>query len=241
MRRSPLNDPRGNQTYNMMRHTPYSWNSHNKANKGYHSVEDDRNQRCSVNNEQPSEDNFIPLNVSSPVVHYKKQSTNQYTSQSNYNSPNSGWSSYRNNYHVAHGKCNNRYPANKHFGKQFYGNYQKRKGFKGTDNRQRDISAYIHPSFFEDPWENLVKNRRQDETMKDESLSDSVVANLSDSTEKSESQLSASTSLGDSQCNQKCESKSVDTSFELENANVSQTLKIDSSSELEISDVCDDK
>lgn len=67
------------------------------------------------------------------------------------------------------------------------------------------------------------------------------MANLSDSTEKSESQLSAATSLGDSQCNQKCESKSVDTSFELDNANVSQTLKIDSSSELEISDVGNDK
>lgn len=124
MKRSPLNTPRGNQTYNTMRHTPYSWKSYNK---GYHPVEDDRNQRCFVNNEQPYEDNFIPLNVSTPVGHYKKQSTNQYISPSNHNNSNSGWSNYRNNYHVAYGKCNNRYPANKHFGKQFYGNYQKRK------------------------------------------------------------------------------------------------------------------
>ncbi|CAL1675229.1 unnamed protein product [Lasius platythorax] len=85
MRRSPLNTPHGSRTYGA-RHTPYNWKLHENANnKGYQSVNNSY-QRFSVNNEpQPCGDNFIPLNVSTPVTQHEKHN-NQYSPASGRNS-----------------------------------------------------------------------------------------------------------------------------------------------------------
>lgn len=108
-----------------------------------------------------------------------------------------------------------------------------------------NISAYVDmDSFLEDPWENLVeklddsKTASKSEGPKNESLSISKVAD-NDLTEKSESKLSKDTNLDDSQCSQEFKDEcSIDTSFETQNRDLSQILKINSSIESETGDIC---
>src|SRR5436190_17832549 len=129
MKRSPLNTPHGSRTYGA-RHTPYNWKLHeNTSNRGYQSGNNSY-QRFTVNNEtQPSGDNFIPLNVSTPLIQHEKHSANRYSPASGRNSasPNSGWYNHRNSYHAGTSRSNfnNRYSNYKQSGNQFYG--QKRK------------------------------------------------------------------------------------------------------------------
>ncbi|XP_029661212.1 putative uncharacterized protein DDB_G0286751 [Formica exsecta] len=244
MKRSPLNTPHGSRTYGA-RHTPYNWKLYENANnRGYQSVNNSY-QRFSVNNEiQPSGDNFIPLNVSTPVTQHEKHNTNRYSPANGRNSasPGSGWYNNRNNYHAtSRSNCNNRYSTYKHSGNQFHG--QKRKDYKGM-RRQANISAYIDiNSFLEDPWEDLVKKLNnskeisKSETSKNESLCSLKLAD-NDRVEKSESEFTRDINLDDSRCSQETKNDQicVDISLETENTDLSQISN--SSINLETDDIC---
>lgn len=109
----------------------YNWKSHeNASNRGYHFVEDNSSQRFLVSDAQPQtfNDNFIPLNVSTPMTrHGKHNVTNRYSFTGGRGSPGSGWcNNYRSNYHaMPRSNYSNRYSTYKHSPKQFHG--QKRK------------------------------------------------------------------------------------------------------------------
>ncbi|XP_072746667.1 uncharacterized protein [Anoplolepis gracilipes] len=244
MKRSPLNNPHGSRTYGS-RHSPYNWKLYENANnRGYQPINNSY-QRFSVNNElQPCGDNFIPLNVSTPVTQHEKHNANRYSPANGRNSvnPGSGWYNYRNNYHAtSRSNCNNRYSTYKHSGNHFHG--QKRRGYKGI-HRQANISAYIDMnSFLEDPWKNLVKKLNnskeisKSEASKNESLCNLKLAN-NDFVEKSESKCLRDINLDDSQSSQesKNEQTCVDISLETENTDLSQISN--SSVNLEIDDIC---
>ncbi|XP_050460724.1 GATA zinc finger domain-containing protein 15-like [Cataglyphis hispanica] len=243
MKRSPLNTPHGSRTYGA-RHTPYNWKlNENANNRGYQSVNNSY-QRFSVNNElQAGGDNFIPLNVSTPVTQHEKHNTNRYSPANGRNSasPGSAWYNNRNNYHAtSRSNCNNRYSTYKHSGNQFHG--QKRKCYKGM-HRQANISAYIDiNSFLEDPWEDLVKkfNSKEiskSETSKNESLCSLKLAD-NDLVKKSENKFSRDINLDDSQRSQETKNDQIciDISLETENTDLSQISN--NSINLETDDIC---
>jgi len=129
MKRSPLNNAAHSGRPYGARHSPYNWKSHENAfGGGYQSMEDNSYQRFPVSNAgpRPSDDDFIPLNVSTPMTrHEKYNSTNRYSPSSGQGNPGSGWyNNYRGNYHSTP-RSNNRHSAYKHAPKQFHG--QKRK------------------------------------------------------------------------------------------------------------------
>lgn len=244
MKKSPLSTPHGSRTYGA-RHTPYDWKLHeNPNNRGYQSANNSF-QRFSVNNEaQACGDNFIPLNVSTPVTQHEKRNINQYSPASGRNSFGSGsrWYNYRNNYHATpRSNYDNRYSTYKHPNNQFY--RQKRNDFKGM-HRQANISEYMDiNAFLEDPWKDLVKklNDSKDinksETSKNKSLCDLKLMD-NDSVENSESKFSRDINLDDSQCSQefKNEQVCVDLNLGTENTDLSQISN--SSVNLEIVDIC---
>lgn len=237
MKRSPLNNAvHGGRP----RHSPYNWkNTHESAcGRGYHAAEGSSYQRFpagSAGPQPPRDDNFIPLDVSTPKYNAGNNSSanNRYSGRG---SPSGGgwYNNYRGNYHATpRSNCGNRYPAYKHSPKQFRG--QKRKDYKGA-HRQVNISAYMDMnSFLEDPWQDLVKKLDDSKgTSRSESLSNSKLVD-SDLVERSRSELSKDTNLDDSQCSRECED--ADTSFEM-NTDVSQITKVNSSIESDIGDVC---
>jgi len=117
MKKSPLNSPYDGRAYGT-RHTPY-WKLHENANRGYQSVENNSYQHLSMNNSpQPCGDDFIPLNISTPVAQYRKYNANKYSSTGGNNiSPRGGWRSRNNYQNIPKLNCNNRYTAHN----QFYG------------------------------------------------------------------------------------------------------------------------
>jgi len=127
MRRSPLNNPAyGSRPYGA-RHTPYNWKSHeNTCGRGYQLAEGNSIPRFHASNtgSQSHDNDFIPLNVSTPLTRYNKYNTARY-SPSGGRGPSSGWyNNYRGNYH-AMPRSNKRNPAYKHSPKQFQGQIRK--------------------------------------------------------------------------------------------------------------------
>ncbi|XP_077279784.1 uncharacterized protein LOC143907122 [Temnothorax americanus] len=244
MKRSPLNNATHSGRPCGAKHTSYNWKSHENANsRGYQTAEGNSYHRFSASGaeSQPCDDNFIPLNVSTPMTrHEKYNAASQYRPAGECSSPGSGWyNNYRGNYHATpRSNCNNQYPAYKHFPKQFH--RQKRKSYRGA-HRQVNVSAYVDiDSFLEDPWEDLVKklNESKDtnksERPENESSFNSKLAD-SDLTERSGSKLSKETNVDDLQCSQEC---SVDMSFEMQNTDLSQISKVNSLVESQVGDVC---
>lgn len=93
---------------------------------GYNSVKSDSYQCISPNGAQMHCGNdFIPLNISTPVTEQKRLSGNWHGASSNRNYRNSGngrYNHYRNNYHATpKSNFNNSYSPYKYSGKQFYG------------------------------------------------------------------------------------------------------------------------
>ncbi|XP_012216543.1 putative uncharacterized protein DDB_G0282499 [Linepithema humile] len=228
MKKSPLNSPYDGRAYGA-RSTPY-WKLQENANsRGYQGVENNSYHRLSVNNgPQTCGGDFIPLNISTPVGQHRKNNANQYNTGCS--SPRGGWRNRNNYQNTPKSNCNNRYTAYN----QFYG--QKSKGFKGGQ-RQANISAYVDiNSFFEDPWEGLMKklndSNHKSEMLNDKSLSNPKLAD-SDSVEKFDSKLQEDTNLNNSQYNQKSENESSNaTSFNTENTDLSQVSKSNSSIDL---------
>ncbi|KYM99118.1 PREDICTED: uncharacterized protein LOC108776988 [Cyphomyrmex costatus] len=246
MKKSPLNNAvHGGRPYGV-RHAPYNWKSHENAyGRGYQPAEGNSYQHFSGSNtgSQPHDDDFIPLNISTPLSRHKYNSTNRYTPSGGRGSPGRSGNGWHNNYrgkgnYHATPRSNNRNPAYKYSPDQFQ--RQKRKSYRGA-YKHMNISAYVDlNSFLEDPWENLVKklNNSKDisksEGLESESPSSSklVYNNL---LEKSESQLSKDTSLDDSQCSQDSKNEcSVNTT----NTNLSQISEINSLLESETGGVC---
>lgn len=126
MKRSPLNNAYGGRPYGASgaRHTPYNWKSQESAcGRGYQSAEGSSYQRFPANNAgtQPRDDDFIPLNVSTPMPRHDKYNANRYSPSGGRGNPGGGWyNNYRGNYHPA-SRSNNRYSAYKHSPKQFHG------------------------------------------------------------------------------------------------------------------------
>lgn len=109
MRRSPLNSP---SDPNRRRHTPYNWNSHENAKKRGYPSSDGVYQCFSANNGTPqiSGNDFIPLDMSTPVAQYKKNRGNWRSPRgglNNYSSPDSGGYYNRSNYNASRSKYNN--------------------------------------------------------------------------------------------------------------------------------------
>lgn len=130
MKRSPLNNAAHSGRPYGARHMPYNWKSpENASGKGYQLTEDKSYQRFSVDAESQScDDNFIPLNISTPMTrHEKYNAANRYTPAGGSDSPVGGWyNNYRGNYHAtSRANCSNRYLAYKHSSKPFH--RQKRK------------------------------------------------------------------------------------------------------------------
>lgn len=124
MKRSPLNNAaHGSRPYGA-RHTPYNWKSHESTSgRGYQSAEGSNYQRFPVQGNsgpQPCDDDFIPLNVSTPMTrHEKHNAANRYSPAGGRGSPGSGWyNNYRGNYHTPRSNCNNRYSTYKQFQKR---------------------------------------------------------------------------------------------------------------------------
>ncbi|EZA56338.1 hypothetical protein DMN91_010431 [Ooceraea biroi] len=226
MKRSPLSTPRGFRGHGP-RQAPYNWKSQNANSRGYHSAGNESCQRFVVDNEaQPRGNDFIPLNVSTPVTQHEKHGARNWHSPAgghNNVSPR-GWHNYRGNYHGnprlnSSNRGNSRYAAYKHPGKKFHG--QNKMGYKSA-HRQHDISVYVDvKSMLGDPWADLVKNlndskdKSTDETPKTESSSFNTTLTDCDSTKESESKLSEDTNLDNLQCNQDSRNVSpVETSFE---------------------------
>ncbi|XP_011860749.1 PREDICTED: uncharacterized protein LOC105557941 [Vollenhovia emeryi] len=240
MKRSPLNNAAHDGRPYVAKHTPYNWKSRGNANsRGY--------ERFSVSGAepQPCDDNFISLNVSTPTTrHEKYHATNRYSPAGGRGSPGGGYyNNYRNNYHaMPRSNYNNRYSNYKHSSVQFHG--QKRKSYRGT-HRQMNVSAYIDiNAFLEDPWEDLVKKLNdskstcRSEGPENESSSSSKWANI-DVIEKSESKLPKHTSLDDSKCHQECEEEySAETSFHMQNTDLSRTSEVNNLAESEFGDIC---
>ncbi|EGI61193.1 PREDICTED: uncharacterized protein LOC105150099 [Acromyrmex echinatior] len=243
MRRSPLNNPAyGSRPYGT-RHTPYNWKSHeNACGRGYQLMEGNSYPRFYASNtrSQPHDDNFIPLDVSTPLTRYDKYNTaNRYSPSGGRGSPSSGWdNNYRGNYHATP-RLNKRNPAYKHSPKQFQG--QIRKDYKGA-YRQMNISAYVDVnSFLEDPWRDLIKKfddskdiRRKGEGPESKSLSSSKLVDT-DLLDESESQFSKDMNLDDSLCSQASRNECSEDTFE---TSFSQISKVNSLIESETGDIC---
>lgn len=122
MKRSPLNNTAPSVRPYGARHTSYNWKSpENTSGRGYQFAEGKSYQRFPVGaGSQPCDDNFIPLNVSTPMTrHEKYNAANRY-------SPAGGsvgvWhNNYRGNYHAtSRMNCNSRYLGYKHSPKSFH-------------------------------------------------------------------------------------------------------------------------
>lgn len=162
MKKSPLSTPsgsRGNNGYNRRSHD-------HKHMTGYNSVKSDSYQCISPNGAQMHCGNdFIPLNISTPVTEQKRLSGNWHGASSNRNYRNSGngrYNHYRNNYHATpKSNFNNSYSPYKYSGKQFYG---QKKGYHKDAQKYINISSYVdYKSFLEDPWAELVKKLNKSE------------------------------------------------------------------------------
>ncbi|XP_032677179.1 myb-like protein Z [Odontomachus brunneus] len=194
MKRSPLSTPSGP---NQRKHTPYNWNSHENANKrGYTPNRNDGYQCFSANDgtQQISGDDFIPLDMSTPVTQYKKNNSNWHSprggrnnsspdsggcyNRSGYNTPRSKYNNsgnanarcnYRNNYYTSsRSNSNSSYSPYKQPFKQFQQFHKQRKNDKGT-HRQVSISEYIDmPSCLKDPWEHLMKKLNNSNSTSDD-------------------------------------------------------------------------
>lgn len=122
MKKSPLSTPsssRGKQCYN--------WKlCDHKSRTGYTYGNDDSYQCVSsIGVQMRTGNDFIPLNVSTPVSEKKRHSGNWYGSgggRNHRNSGSGGFNQYRNNYHAtSKSNYNNSYSPYKHSGKQFHG------------------------------------------------------------------------------------------------------------------------
>lgn len=114
MKKSPLSTPSGP---NRPRHTPYNWNSHENANKrGYTPNRNDGYQSIPANDgaQQICGDDFIPLNMSTPVTQYKKNRGNWHSPRGgrNNSSPDSGGYYNRSSYNTPRSRYNNSSNAN---------------------------------------------------------------------------------------------------------------------------------
>ncbi|KAK1133541.1 hypothetical protein K0M31_011345 [Melipona bicolor] len=169
MKRSPLSTPsssRGKQSYN--------WRSHEYKNRiGYGDKSD--GYQCHTPKSSPNQkhlgNDFIPLNISTPLPEHKRFSNNwnNYGGRNHRNSGSGGLNHYRNQYHSSpKSNFNNSHSPYKHSSKQFYG--QKRVQRRDT-RRQIDISTYVDmKSFLEDPWAELTtKLNKSKETNGNES------------------------------------------------------------------------
>ena len=156
MKKSPLSTPSGSR-----RNESYNWKSHDHKNRtGYNYNKSDSYQCMSPNGGQTNCGNdFIPLNVSTPVLEQKRFSGNWHGSGGGRcyrNSGGSGYNHYKNNYHATpKSNFNNSYSPYKHSGKQSYG---QKKGYRKDVRKRINISSYIDmKSFLEDPWAELIK------------------------------------------------------------------------------------
>lgn len=125
MKKSPLSTP---SAPNRRKHTPYNWSPHEGANRrgGYQPVKNGSYQCFPANDGQQTSggDDFIPLNMSTPVAQYKKHSGNWYSPGGGRNNINAGrGSNYRNNYYATPNRsiCNNSFSPYKNSGRQFHG------------------------------------------------------------------------------------------------------------------------
>lgn len=125
MKKSPLSTPSGSR-----RNDSYNWKSHDHKNRtGYNYNKGDSYRCISPNGGQTNCGNdFIPLNVSTPVPEQKRFSGNWHGSGGGRcyrNSGGSGYNHYKNNYHATpKSNFNNSYSPYKHSGKQSYGQKQ---------------------------------------------------------------------------------------------------------------------
>ncbi|XP_014487430.1 PREDICTED: uncharacterized protein LOC106751137 [Dinoponera quadriceps] len=267
MKRSPLSTPSGPSR---RRHTPYNWNSNDNANKrGYEPMRNGGYQCLPANDgmQQICGDDFIPLNMSTPMTQYKKNNGKWHSPRGgrNNSSPDSRGSNYRNSYGPPrsnnpsnpNARCNyrnNYYTPSRSsnslfspYKQPFKKFYNQKKGDKAA-HRRVSISEFVDiPFCLKDPWEDLMKKLNDSEdTDNDQMLQTESSANLelvdNDSTEKSESKgfhLPRDVNLNDSQDSEESKmNSSVDTTFGEDTINVSKTSKADSSVDLEIGDIC---
>ncbi|XP_076656040.1 uncharacterized protein LOC143360795 [Halictus rubicundus] len=241
MKKSPLSTPsssRGKQCYN--------WKLHDHKNRtDYNYVKEDSYQSLSPNGVQMHSGNdFIPLNISTPVLDRKRYSGNWHNSgggRNHRNSGSGGFNHYRNNYHAtSKSNYNNSYSPYKHSGKQFHG---QKKDFQKDARKEIDISRYIDmKSFLEDPWAELVKRLSKSEDTKgvklstiEESLSSQSIYNI---TSKTYSESNCVRDVNDSYPSQESiHDSSIEASLGLDESDVSELSKTDSSINLKLDSV----
>ncbi|XP_076232827.1 uncharacterized protein LOC143178190 [Calliopsis andreniformis] len=168
MKKSPLSTPSGSMGKERYNRRSYD----HKSTTGYNFDKSDNFQCLSPNSRRQMHcgNDFIPLNVSTPVLEHKRFSNNWHGSGGNRNYRNSGsggFNHYRNNYHATpKSNFNNSYSPYKHSGKQFYG---QKKGYHKDAQKYVNISNYIDmKSFLEDPWAELVKKLNRSEGANEE-------------------------------------------------------------------------
>ncbi|KOC61860.1 hypothetical protein WH47_06189 [Habropoda laboriosa] len=239
MKKSPLSTPsgsRGKQNYN--------WKVHDHKNAtGYNYVNSDSYQCSSPNGGQTQLGNdFIPLNVSTPLPEQKRYSGNNWHGsgcRSHRNSGSGGFNHYRNNYHATpKSNLNNSYSPYKHHGKQFYG---QKKGYQKDVRKHVDISNYVDmKSFLEDPWAELTKKlNKSKETKGSKSfkIEQSVPSQLIYIDSKSSSE-SKSRANDDSQFSSESRNEtSVDVTLGLDDTDISDLSRTKSSIDLKLDNV----
>ena len=123
MKRSPLSTPSGSREKQS-----YNWRSHDYKNRTGYGRDKSDGYQCHTPKTSPSQrqsgNDFIPLNISTPLPEHKKFSNNwnNYGGRSHRNSGSGGFNHYRNQYHSSpKSNFNNSYSPYKLSGKQFYG------------------------------------------------------------------------------------------------------------------------
>ncbi|XP_031850344.1 uncharacterized protein LOC116435179 [Nomia melanderi] len=239
MKKSPLSTPsssRGKQCYN--------WKLYDHKSRTGYNYDNDDSYQCvsSIGVQMRTGNDFIPLNISTPVSEKKRHSGNWYGSgggRNHRNSGSGGFNHYRNNYHAtSKSNYNNSYSPYKHSGKQFHG---QKKGYQKDARKQIDISSYVDmKSFLEDPWAELVKKLNKSEDAKggelsklEQSLSPQSVYDIT-----SKKYCESKSDLDDSCLSQESKNdSSIDGTLGLDDTDVSDLSKTDSSINLKLDSV----
>lgn len=237
MKKSPLSMPsssRQNQNCNWRVDDHKKWT-------GYNHVTSDSYVCMSTNEGKHTGDDFIPLNISTPLPERNRPCGNWRgtRSRNHRNSGSGGFNHYRNNYHsTPKTNFNNLYSPYKHSGKQFYG---QKKGYQKDAHKQVDISSYIDmTSFLEDPWAELMKKFNDSKEVHRE-ISPTLELPSSDSIcidPRLSSESQSVIDIDDSPFNLKSKTESsIDVALGLDDTDVSTMCKSESSIDLKLQNV----
>ncbi|XP_076755235.1 uncharacterized protein LOC143426014 [Xylocopa sonorina] len=234
MRKSPLSTPSGSKG-----RQNYNWKLHDHKNRtGYSYVKSDGYQCTSPNGGQTQSGNdFIPLNISTPLPEHKRHSGNWHGSGGSHrNSGSGGFNHYRNNYHATpKSNYNNSYSPYKLSGKQFYG---QKKGYQRDTRKHVDISNYVDmKSFLEDPWAELVEKLNKSKEMNGDEPSKIESSQLIYIDPKSNSNSKTIANVNSYFSSESRNDSSVDVTLGLDDTDISDMSRTESSIDLKLDNV----